>query len=308
MTGRGPASPGLGVPGLSHRENSVFLEAPAKINWFLQILGKREDGYHDIKSCMQCVSLYDSLRFEHADSIAVESRLDIPVSDNLVFRAASLLKEYASYRKGARILLRKNVPVGGGLGGGSSDAAHTLVGLNRLWGLGIDDLELRSISAQLGSDVPFFLGGPAALVEGRGEKIAPLEVRSSVTLLLVKPRISVSTAWAYSGFDQSGHDTLTKKPIDIKLFCQALNRLDLTSLGNMLYNDLENVVTRKYPVVREIKRRLSEKGAAISAMSGSGSVVFGVFLSRGEAEEVAREMKPNFCRVVETLTTVSGKQ
>jgi 4-diphosphocytidyl-2-C-methyl-D-erythritol kinase len=305
---RSSSSPVRGVPGVSYRGNSLFLAAPAKINWFLQILGKREDGYHNIKSCMQCVSLYDGLAFEHADSIAVESRLDIPVCDNIVYRAASLLKEYASYRQGARILLRKNVPVGGGLGGGSSDAAYTLLGLNMLWGLGMDDLELRSISAQLGSDVPFFLGGPAAVVEGRGEKIEPLEVRSSVALLLVKPRISVSTAWAYSGFDHSGNVTLTKKPIDIKLFCRALNSLDFTSLGFMLYNDLENVVTSKYPVVREIKQRLSEKGAAISAMSGSGSVVFGVFPCRGEAEKVAQEMKPNFCRVVETLTTVSGKQ
>ena len=291
-----------------YQGSSLSLNAPAKINWFLQILGKREDGYHNIKTIMQCINLYDCLTFEHADSIDVACDLDIPVHDNIIYKTVSLLKKRVSYREGAKILLKKNIPVGAGLGGGSSDAAYTLLGLNMLWGLGLSSEELSSISAEIGADVPFFLKGPFSLVEGKGEKIKPLEIISSIILLIVKPRISVSTAWAYSRVDLFCNEKLTKNPIDIKLFCQALNMRDFTSLGMMLYNDFEDAVMSKYPVVREIKHRLSEMGAVISAMSGSGSAVFGVFLSKVEAARAAQAMKPNFSRVVETLTTASSKQ
>ena len=276
------------------------LKAPAKINWFLQILRKREDGYHDIRSVMQCVTLYDDLTFENADAIEVVCDLDIPVCDNIVYRAASLLKKYASCGKGARIILKKNIPVGAGLGGGSSDAAYTLLGLNLLWGLGMSDNELGAIGAGIGSDVPFFFKCPAALVEGKGEKITPLKILSPMVLLLVKPQLSVSTAWAYTRFDPE-NEKLTKKPVDIKLFCQALDKGDLTSPDMILHNDFEDVVMSEYPVVREIKHRLLEMGAVISAMSGSGSTVFGVFRSKVAADNAAQSMKTVFCRVVETI-------
>jgi 4-diphosphocytidyl-2-C-methyl-D-erythritol kinase len=288
---------------------SFTLKAPAKINWFLQILSKREDGYHNIFSLMQCVGLCDNLTFEPADSIEVVSDLDIPVRKNIVYRAASLLKKYASSDKGARILLEKNIPVGAGLGGGSSDAACTLSGLNILWGLGLGDKELGAIGAGIGSDVPFFFEGPIALVEDRGEKVEPLNIGLSSILLLVKPRVAVSTAWAYASFDaRRGGEKLTKKHVDIKLFCQALNRRDYASLGRVLYNDFEDMVMSEYPFVRDIKHRLLEMGAAVSAMSGSGPTVFGVFHSNAMAEKAAGAMKPNFCRVVETLITVDSKQ
>jgi 4-diphosphocytidyl-2-C-methyl-D-erythritol kinase len=276
------------------------LKAPAKINWFLQILRKREDGYHDIRSVMQCVNLYDDLTFENAGSIEVVCDLGHPVHHNIVYKAASLLKKYASYGKGAKVVVKKNIPVGAGLGGGSSDAAYTLLGLNILWGLGMSDDELGSISAGIGSDIPFFFKGPSALVEGKGEKITPLKILSPVVLLLVKPQISVSTAWAYARFDLD-NEKLTKKPVDIKLFCQALDKGDFTSLDMMLYNDFEDVVMSEYPVIREIKHRLLEMGAVISAMSGSGSTVFGVFRSKVEADKAAQSMKTVFCRVVETI-------
>ena len=279
----------------------LSLNAPAKINWFLGVAGKRDDGYHNIVSLMQCISLYDILTFDHADSINITSDLDIPVRDNIVHKAASLLKEYTSCRKGADILLKKNVPVSAGLGGGSSDAACTLLGLNRLWGLGLDRKRLSSIASEIGSDVPFFLNGPAALVEGKGEKTRRVKINSSVVLLLVKPAVSVSTAWAYADFDKMKSDKLTKNVVDIKLFCRALMRKDFSSLGNMHFNDLEEVVTGKYPVVTEIKLRLKEEGAFFSAMSGSGPSVFGVYGSRETAEKAAGRMKPHLCRVVETL-------
>ena len=279
----------------------LSLNAPAKINWFLGVAGKRDDGYHNIVSLMQCISLYDTLTFDHADSVEITSDLDIPVRDNIVHKAASRLKEYTSCRKGADISLKKNVPVSAGLGGGSSDAACTLLGLNELWGLGLGKKRLSSIASEIGSDVPFFLNGPVALVEGKGEKTRRVKINSSVVLLLVKPAVSVSTAWAYADFDKMKSDKLTKNVVDIKLFCQALMRKDFSSLGNMHFNDLEEVVTGKYPVVTEIKHRLMEEGAFFSAMSGSGPSVFGVYGSRETAEKAAGRMDPHLCRVVETL-------
>lgn len=281
------------------------LKAPAKINWFLTVVSKREDGYHDIMSLMQCISLYDDLVFEHSGIIEVISDLDIPLEDNLVYKAASLLKQYTSYGGGARIILKKDIPVSAGLGGGSSDAAYTLLGLNKLWNLGLNNKELSLIGIRVGSDVPFFLNGPSAFVEGRGEKVTPLKINSSTVFLLVKPPVSVSTAWAYSYFGRLSNGELTKKRVNIKLFYQTLKKQDLASLNTMLHNDLERVVVERYPVVGNIKDRMLEKGAVISAMSGSGPTVFGVFDSRDTAKKAAKSMKPSayggWCRIVETL-------
>jgi 4-diphosphocytidyl-2-C-methyl-D-erythritol kinase len=285
------------------RHNSLQLKAPAKINWFLSVLGKREDGYHNILSLMQCVSIYDNLMFEHSDTLEVASDLDIPLDNNLVYRAASLLKQYTSCKKGAKITLYKNIPVSAGLGGGSSDAAYTLSGLNRLWGLGLSDRELSAIGLEIGSDVPFFLNGSCALIKGRGEKVVPLRLdNSAIVLLLIKPEISVSTAWTYAYFDKLDSSKLTKKPIDIKLFCQAFMNRDFASLKVSLNNDLEKVVIGRYPVVGEIKKRLSENGAIISSMTGSGPTVFGVFESKETALAVVNKMgSHNWCRVAGTI-------
>jgi 4-diphosphocytidyl-2-C-methyl-D-erythritol kinase len=273
------------------------VRAPAKINWFLSVLAKRNDGYHDIHSLMQRVSLYDDLLFYSADTLEVICDSDIPLEDNLVYKAASLLQKYTSCKKGIKIILHKNIPVSAGLGGGSSDAAFALLGLNTLWGLGLTKRELTAIGLEIGSDVPFFLNGASALIEGKGEKITYLNINASMALLLVKPPVSVSTAWAYKNMKK-----LTKKTIDIKLFCQALNKGDFASLSNMLKNDLEKAVVKRYPLVGKIKAILLEQGAFISAMSGSGPTVFGVFESTAKASSASSELGQNWCRVVTTLT------
>jgi 4-diphosphocytidyl-2-C-methyl-D-erythritol kinase len=285
------------------RQSSLSLMAPAKINWFLNVIRKRDDGYHNIISLMQCISLYDELMFERSDMIEVMSNLDIPLEDNLVYKAASLLKQYTSYRGGAKIVLHKDIPVSAGLGGGSSDAAYTLSGLNTLWGIGLNNKALSSIGSKIGSDVPFFLNAPCAIAEGRGEKILPREINSSFMLLLIKPPVSVSTSWAYSSFDKLkiSNSKLTKKPADIKLFCQALENRDFSCLSNMINNDLEKVIINQHPVVGSLKKKLLEKGALISAMTGSGPTVFGVFDSRDIAEKAVEAMKPYWCRVVQTI-------
>jgi len=280
----------------------ISLKAPAKINWFLSVLNKREDGYHNIISPMQCVDLFDTLSFEEAEELHVLSDLDIPAEMNLVHKAAVLLKKVSLHKSGAMIELKKNIPVAAGLGGGSSDAAYTLIGLNRLWGLNFDKGVLMRLAAELGSDVPFFLAGPLALIEGRGERVTELNTEGSMIILLVKPEIAVSTSWAYNLFETR----LTKKPVDIKLFCQALVRKNFAFLRDTVFNDLEDVVIRRFPVISDIKRRLAQDGALLSLMSGSGSAVFGVFNTKEEAVRASKNMPGQWCRVVRTLNSSDG--
>jgi len=280
----------------------ISLKAPAKINWFLSVLNKREDGYHNIISPMQCVDLFDTLSFEEAEELRVLSDLDIPAEMNLVHKAAVLLKKVSLHKSGAMIELKKNIPVAAGLGGGSSDAAYTLIGLNRLWGLNFDKGVLMRLAAELGSDVPFFLAGPLALIEGRGERVTELNTEGSMIILLVKPEIAVSTSWAYNLFETR----LTKKPVDIKLFCQALVRKNFAFLRDTVFNDLEDVVIRRFPVISDIKRRLAQDGALLSLMSGSGSTVFGVFNTKEEAVRASKNMPGQWCRVVRTLNSSDG--
>ncbi len=274
------------------------LRAPAKINWFLSVLGRRDDGYHDIRSLMQTVDLYDTLTFEAAGSLEVIS--DIPglaEGDNLVMHAARAVRKAADPGRGARIRVTKEIPVAAGLGGGSSDAAATIIGLNRFWGLGLDPEALHKIAASIGSDVPFFIDAGLAVAEGRGERITVLQDAPEVSLLLVNPGIAVSTAWAYRSW-QIG---LTKKTIDIKLFCQTLARKDFNSLPVMLVNDLEDAVIAAHPEIGRIKGDLVRYGAAAAAMSGSGSTVFGVFSSPEEANRAADRMGQYWNRVVKTV-------
>lgn len=284
----------------------LSLRAPAKINWFLRVLSRRDDGYHDIVSVMQCVSLFDEIAFERSESVIVEG-MDIPLTENLVYRAAVALKRFASYRGGARIAVKKKIPIAAGLGGGSSDAAFTLKGLNALWGLGVPLEDLESIGSRIGSDVPFFFHVPLALVEGRGERTTGYPARSSLWLVLAKPAVGVSTSWAYAAFDKIS-STLTKPCPDIKLFCHALDERDVRTLSRFLVNDLESVVLGKYPAVGEIKRLLLEHGAAASLMSGSGPTVFGVFGAREAAEKAHGALQRYRPYVVRTLTDedVSG--
>jgi 4-diphosphocytidyl-2-C-methyl-D-erythritol kinase len=290
----------MNIQSISVHGTSLSLTAPAKINWFLKITGKRDDGYHNIITLMQCINLYDNLVFKHADNLEIICDLDIPFNNNIVYKAASLLKKYSSYRKGARIILKKNIPVSAGLGGGSSDAAFTLSGLNKLWGINLNKTELNSIAAEIGSDVPFFLGGPLALIEGKGDRATPFKASFSIFLLLVKPPLSVSTAWAYSCYDNNKSE-LTKKPVDIKLFLRAFNNKAFGSVETLLDNDLEKVVIEKYPVIGEIKSRMRESGAVIAAMSGSGPTVFGVFDSMEAAKSSSKGFKNCWIAVVQTI-------
>ncbi|MBI5074460.1 MAG: 4-(cytidine 5'-diphospho)-2-C-methyl-D-erythritol kinase [Nitrospirae bacterium] len=277
---------------------SFVLEAPAKINWFLSVLNKREDGYHNIVSLMQSVSLYDTLLFEESEGLELISDMsDLPPEKNLVFKAAVLMRARAGIRAGARITLKKEIPLAAGLGGGSSDAACTLVGLNRLWGLNLHTADLRHMGAQLGSDVPFFIDDTFAVVQGRGEVVTSLGNASEIPLLLVNPGILISTAWAYESLPVE----LTKKSVDIKLFCQSLVAKDFGALRSLQMNDLEQPVLKAYSMIGRIKELLLEQGAVVSVMSGSGSTVYGVFRTTEEAENASKNMGIYWCRAVKTL-------
>jgi 4-diphosphocytidyl-2-C-methyl-D-erythritol kinase len=271
------------------------LGAPAKINWFLHVLGKGEDGYHDIRSFMERITLSDTLSFEESASLEVVTEAPIPPGENLVLKAARLLKERAETPRGARITLTKRIPLAAGLGGGSSDAAATLAGLSRLWDVSLSRDTLHELAASLGSDVPVFLEGPAAVVEGRGEKVSPVALTRSWPLLLVKPPLEVSAGWAYGNLRTHSQDVA-----DAGDFIEALEAGDAKRLKTLMTNALEEPVVRQHPVVGDIRGRLLENGALAALMSGSGPTVFGVFRDRKEAEHASLSFSGYWTAVAET--------
>ena len=274
------------------------LPAPAKINWFLFVPGKRDDGYHEIRSLIQCVDLADRMTFESAGALSLDADCPIPTPENAVWKAALLLKEHAGIDKGARITLKKNVPVEAGLGGGSSDAASALMGLNRLWGLGLTGAELAGLGARLGSDVPFFLGARCCLVSGRGEITEPVALERPFDLLLVKPSFGVSTAWAYRAL--TSYTRLTKTRNNIRMFIRALKDGDMDRLGSLGCNDLETAVLPAFPEISRIKDALKREGALYVMMSGSGSTGFGIFRDAEAARRAAGKMSW-WCRTARTV-------
>ncbi len=295
----------------------LTLKAPAKINWFLKVLARREDGFHEIESLIQKVSLYDELTIRESQDLTLETDVDIPVETNLVYKAAQLLKETYGINKGAEIHLRKAIPMGAGLGGGSSDAAAALTGLNSLWSMNLSTEKLCRIAGRIGSDVPFFLSGPLSYAYGRGEKLSPCSTEKTATVLLVKPPFDISTAWAYGKLaesrliNQEGDQNimdfeLTKKAAkvnNIKHFIRYFEKAEPSGLKGVALNDLESSVMRTFPVIAEIKDKLTGIGADFSLMSGSGSTVFGLFRGRPEAEKAAHHFRDCWTAVVETLTT-----
>ena len=278
--------------------DKLIVKSPAKINLFLEVLRKREDGYHQIRSLMQAVDLFDELIFQRKkNDIAISCDHPLCPADesNLAFRAASLLLQEESITEGVSIRIRKRIPISAGMGGGSSNAAAALKGVRRLFELDVPDERLHRLAARVGSDVPFFLYSGQALVGGRGEEIEPIRIYGGYWLVLVCPHAGVSTKWAY----QNLRINLTKKRPSVSLwnledacgFFEALPHFE---------NDLEEVVGERYPVIRQIKDLLENSGAAMSSMSGSGPTVYGVFDQKPQAQEVARKLLPGDWQVFVT--------
>jgi len=275
--------------------------APAKINWALSVIRKRNDGYHDILSLIQGINLYDYLTFEEADNIEIQTNFPIRMENNLVYKAIIALQKYAGIKRGIKVILKKEIPVGGGLGGGSSDAAITLKALNELWQLNLSLENLIQIGASIGSDIPFFLNLPICIIEGRGEIVKPIKIDKTYTLLLVKPSFGISTKWAYESLNLKTQLTENYEKINNNIW-QLYEKLKKGDIENLyLWNDLEIVVSNQYTEIEMIKKRLLKAGAKVSLMSGSGATVFGVFNDEKEANEASVLFKGYWVKVVKTL-------
>tara|TARA_Y100000590_G_scaffold79445_1_gene88233 strand:+ start:140 stop:1048 length:909 start_codon:yes stop_codon:yes gene_type:complete len=252
-------------------------KTPAKINLGLLIHSKRADGFHELETLLQMVAWFDELELERTLE-KVDLFCDTPGipndETNLVVKAARLLQKYFPNRcGGVKITLKKNIPSGAGLGGGSGNAAGTLFALNYLWDLKLPRKDLIEISAELGSDVPFFLVSPCAIGTGRGEILQPIKNPINFYVLMVYPNFPVPTAWVYGNLKLK----LTKSKNNISILANFLTHSEFAQLGKALCNDLETVVFKRYPEILGIKNELLSLGAGGALLSGSGSTVFGIF-------------------------------
>ena len=275
----------------------------AKVNLYLKIGKKLGSGYHNLQSVMQRIELGDNMTFEpiSEDRIIVEStNMEISNEENLAYKAALLLKKKYKVKHGVRIHIEKNVPLEAGLGGGSSNAATTLLNLNKLWGLKLKEKPLIELASQIGSDVPFFTGENAALVEGIGDKIKWIKKSFSINIVLINPGFRVSTKWAYSAFDRQ--KPKIKTDANINDLIKAIEKKDIKEIANNLHNDFEPIVTKKYKVMEEIKTNLIRNDALNACISGSGPTVFGIFNSIYEAREAFFKIQYDYPFVFLTKT------
>jgi len=276
---------------------SLRLPSYAKINLALFIKGKRGDGYHNIETLLQQITLHDEIELKATPTAEIEfacSDAMVPGGmANLCVRAAYLLKLRAGTKPGADITLHKTIPAGAGLGGGSSNAAVVILGLNKLWNLNWPAARLRELAAELGSDVPFFIDGGAALGEGRGERLRIINIEWDLPIVVVFPVVPISTKWAYGQLNLNL--TIRKKYIKLSHF-KNRNFNDVEFYQGF-GNDFEQVVFRNYPDLLLIKNRLKESGAIYASLSGSGSSIFGIFGDWGAAsaaKSVFEERYPVF--------------
>lgn len=267
------------------------IRAPAKINLYLRVLGRRKDGYHSIDTIIVPVSLFDEIKITQGRAVRnpeLRVTCDHPLvpegRKNLAYRAAWLLMKQNQIDRALHIHIRKKIPVGAGLGGGSSDAAAVLVGLNRLFGLGYTMKDLERIGAGLGADVPFFIRGVPARARGIGERLARLRNFPKLWVIILYPKIPVSTAWVY----KNARVKLTKPIVNTSITSPLKS---CANLRKLLVNDLELVTVGRYPRIGSLKGKLIEHGAVGALMSGSGSAVFGLFNSRRKALEAYRRLR-----------------
>ena len=269
----------------------LALPAPAKLNLFLHVTGRRHDGYHELQTAYVLTELADWLDFERRTDGAIVRDGDLigRVEDDLAVRAAHALRQASGTSLGATISVTKRIPAGSGLGGGSSDAATTLIALNRLWDLNLPRTKLNAVGLQLGADVPFFLHGHHAFAEGIGERLTTIELPAT-WFAIVWPQVPVSTREIFSDAGLTRNSKVTKIADFSGVAADAAGNLDLPS---SLVNDLEPVARRRYPIIDEAIKRLERFGAA--RMTGSGSAVFITARSREQAELAVADMPSGWC-------------
>lgn len=296
------------------RPMGMRVKAPAKVNLSLEVLGRRPDGYHEIRTVMQAISLFDEMEFSPAEEgriVLTCAHPGLPVDErNLVARAAEILRRRYDVRQGVAISLLKRTPLGGGLGGGSSDGAVALLALNEFWGLNARMSELAEMAAQLGSDVPFFLWGGTALCEGRGERVTPLKCRRAMDYVLVTPSCAVSTAEVYAAVNSG----LTPSIDGSKNVLRALEGGEVKLLGASLHNDLQEAALSLHEELRRIWSGLQEYRKVCNAkgllLSGSGCSFFMLMHGERDAIRAADYVKSKLgvpCAVVHSLAAWDGR-
>ena len=271
--------------------DKLELKALGKINLGLDVLGKRENGYHDVRMVMQTVYLYDQIWMVKTKEPGIRLSTNLfylPVNENnLAYRAAELLMKEFGIQEGIKIILDKHIPVAAGMAGGSSNAAAVLFGMNRMFSLGLSQKELMERGVSLGADVPYCIMRGTVLAEGIGEKLTPLPPMPRCFVLLAKPSISVSTKMVYEKLDS--HE-IAKHP-DIDGIIEGLKGRDLLSVAACMGNVLEKVTVEAYPVINEIKEVMKKQGALNAMMSGSGPTVFGLFEKEALAEKAYASLR-----------------
>lgn len=284
--------------------NSIILKGRAKINLTLDVIGKRENGYHDLQMIMQSINLHDTIyiRKTKTKGVRLEANYSwLPTNEkNIAYRAAQLFFEESNIQGGVAIEITKRIPVAAGLAGGSTDAAATLVGMNRLYNTRYSKEKLMEMGLKLGADVPFCIMRGTMLAEGIGEVLTPLKPMPSTYVVLVKPPVSVSTASVYKGLNL---ETIKTHP-DTQAVIKALDEGNVRKIASHMSNVLEEVTIPMHPVIQEIKESLIEYGAMGAMMSGSGSTVFGLFNNREAAAKAANYFKVQ-CNMREVYVTTT---
>ncbi len=273
--------------------DKIQLKALAKINLGLDVLRRREDGYHEVKMIMQTISLCDELELRRTRQPGIQVRTNLPYlptnENNLVYKAAKLLQDEFGVKEGVSIQLRKKIPVAAGMAGGSSDAAAVLWGMNRMYGLGLSRTALMERGVKLGADVPYCILRGTALAEGIGERLTALPPMPKCYLLIVKPGISVSTRFVYENLH--ANELRPEQHPDVDAMVQALKRKDLKALASGMGNILELVTVPAYPVIEEIRQCILKAGACGALMSGSGPTVFGIFDTQAKARKAVQAVR-----------------
>lgn len=284
------------------------LIAPAKINLYLEIIGDRPDGYHELAMILQSIDLADQIDLRSNGTDYIRVHCDdpaIPVDNsNLAYKAAALMAEQFPqiYNKfgGVDITIHKRIPMGAGLAGGSTDAAAVLVGIDLMWKLGLTQAEIQDLAAQLGSDIPFCVSGGTAIATGRGEKLAPLPSVDFLYAVLAKHRsLAISTPWAYKTYRQqfsqsyvSGNSLLERRQrVHAGSMVSAIGKREGEKIGQLLHNDLEKVVLPAHPQVEQLRQTLAQFHPMGVMMSGSGSTVFALTDSKAQAEQIRQQLK-----------------
>ncbi|MGN1192463.1 MAG: 4-(cytidine 5'-diphospho)-2-C-methyl-D-erythritol kinase [Dorea sp.] len=271
--------------------DKLELKALGKINLGLDVLGRRENGYHDVRMVMQTLYLYDQIKMEKTKKPGIELNTNLfylPVNgNNLAYRAADLLMKEFEIKEGVKITLEKHIPVAAGMAGGSSNAATVLFGMNRMFSLGLSQQELMDRGVTLGADVPYCIMRGTVLAEGIGEILTPLPAMPKCHVLIAKPPISVSTKLVYEKLDS--HE-ITEHP-DIDGILKGLKERNLKKIASSMGNVLEKVTIEEYPVIEEIKNVMKKSGALNAMMSGSGPTVFGIFDDKDRAKRAARRIR-----------------